>query len=55
MDADRDPTSPSYSIELSAPSRDFCWGPIIVDTTVGVIDRHVVEAKVLIHCNQGIS
>ena len=29
--------------------------PIIVDTAVGAIDRHVVEAKVLIHCNQGFS
>lgn len=29
--------------------------PIIVDTAVGAIDRHIVETKVLIHCNQGLS
>ena len=29
--------------------------PIIVDTALGAIDRHIGEFKVLVHCNQGLS
>lgn len=29
--------------------------PIIVDTALGAIDRHIGEFKVLVHCNQGFS
>lgn len=29
--------------------------PIIVDTALGAIDRHICEFKVLVHCNQGLS
>jgi len=29
--------------------------PIILDTALGAVDRHIASAKVLIHCNQGLS
>lgn len=29
--------------------------PVIVDTALGAIDRHIGTLKVLVHCNQGFS